>query len=93
MALALGFAAGSYFGWPAGLAAFLAAAAAMLALRTRYDQAVPAFWIGRICAFCIDQGGGRTPDMEQRIDAFADHVAEQVATGEDDEVRTLFLFK
>ncbi len=58
----------------------------MLALRRRYEWVFPAFWIGRIGAFALDRGSGNTPDMEPRIDAFADLIAAQVEKAEDDEV-------
>lgn len=84
--LAIGLAAGLFVNvYLAPILAILAMAG-LLRLRRRYEHVLPAFWIGRACAFAAEQGAGRTADMDRRIDAFADHIVSAMQDGTCDEI-------
>ena len=80
-ALAGGLVAGAFGGLAVGLAVTAVLLAAAWLARPRIEKYLAAFWIARICAFCGDQGLGRTPDMDQRIIAFADRIRAEWETG------------
>lgn len=72
--------------WGIALAAGLAAFIGCLALRPLIEPHSNAFWLARILSFIADQGAGREPAIEPRIDSFAARIARTLEDGEADEV-------
>ena len=70
----------------AGLAAAPIMFFALLQLRPWLESRGNALWIARILSFMCDQGAGRVPELDARLDDWAWRVAAVVASGEADEV-------
>jgi pimeloyl-ACP methyl ester carboxylesterase len=71
--------------WPC-LIVYLAFGAAMVWAALRLEQAVPYLWPVHVYNFAADQVAGRVARFEERIDRFAERIAEYIATSTDDEV-------
>ena len=76
----------AFGGGLAGLAAAAIAFFALLQSRPWLEGRGNALWLARILSFICDQGAGRVPELDARLDAWAGRVAGVVAAGEADEV-------
>ena len=70
----------------AGIVAAVAVFIGLAALRSRLEQRIGAFWLARVFAFIVAQGGGTAPDIEARTDVFATRVAAAMTEAGADEV-------
>jgi len=50
------------------------------------DRRLSAFWLARSCAFLVDRGTGRAPEVDARSSVFASRIARAVCDGGNDEV-------
>ena len=71
--------------WPC-IAVYLALGAAMIWAALRLEQAVPYLWPVHVFNFAADQVAGRVEQFEERIDRFAERIADYIAGSTDDEV-------
>ena len=85
-ALLAGLAVDYFLGPLAGAAATAAAFALLVMLRAPLEPRINAFWIARILSFIADRGTESLPDMDARIDRFAQRIAESIGMDEADEV-------
>jgi hypothetical protein len=65
-----------------GIAAFIA----LTALRKPLEERINAFWIARILSFIADQGSGKVPALEARLDQWASRIAKAITNQNADEV-------
>ena len=86
LATLAGMLAGIILPWPAAAVIAVLCFAGLVMLRPVIEPSFAGFWLARICAFIADQGSGLVPDMEARIDAFAERIAEAVKARAADEV-------
>jgi pimeloyl-ACP methyl ester carboxylesterase len=87
--LAIGFAVSWLAGWPgwSGWLIALALAAPATAYGTHVlDRKFSIHWLTRIYAFNIRQVNRQTPELDRRLDGWAERVAEAVRSGECDEI-------
>ena len=86
LAALAGTMAGLVVSWPIAVAVAVLCFAGLVSLRPVIEPYFAGFWLGRICAFIADQGSGLVPEMEARIDIFAQRIAEAVIANGADEV-------
>lgn len=79
-------AANWFAGLLAGFAAFMAVFALAIMLRQPLEERINAFWLARILSFVSDQGAGATPEIERRMDDWAQRIAALMKTGAVDEI-------
>jgi hypothetical protein len=60
--------------------------AILITLRGWLEERINAFWIARILSFIADQGAGRVPALEARLDQWAARIAEAVKDKQADEI-------
>lgn len=80
-----GAAAGLLLHWSLGFGVSMALFAGLTMLQPRFDSAVGAFWLARNGAFAADLADG-IPEMDARIDAFAERIASEARAGATAEV-------
>ena len=73
---------GNWFRWPVALAGFVGVVQAGRALEKRMNS----YWLLRIYAFSAQQGLGLLPDLEARLEQFADHIVRQSLDAAPDEI-------
>lgn len=84
-ALGLGGWLGRQYGIVAGGAGAAAAAVSVLYLGRLVEKRLRCYWLLRIYAFTVRQAGG-LPELEARIDRFAEYMARQIAGSQADEI-------
>jgi hypothetical protein len=86
----ISLAAAAIAGWLGGAAAAaiagIAAFIALIALRRPLEERINAFWIARILSFIADQGAGKVPALEARLDQWARRIATEINKQAADEV-------
>ena len=78
--------AGTLTHWMAGVVLFPVVMAALVMLRPWLEPRMDAFWLGRIGIFTAELGAGKTPAMEERIDAFGARIAAEAIKGDAEEI-------
>jgi pimeloyl-ACP methyl ester carboxylesterase len=86
LAILAGILAGSFVSWWLAAPVVAAVFAGCIALRPFLEARMSTFWLARIGYFYIQQATGKVPDLDARIDAFADRIAAKVQEGGADEV-------
>ena len=92
LGLPLGFGLAAWGAWWAwghagwAVAAGLVVAAGLAVLGRMLESRFSMYWMMRSYHFTARQALGQTPDLEERLDAQADKLAQRLAQGDDDEV-------
>lgn len=81
-----GVGVGAFAGWIAGVLVAVAVFAGLAQLRAPLEDKITAFWLARILSFIADQGSDSLPELDQRIDAFAQRIAGVLRDDPPDEV-------
>ncbi|MDB5818244.1 MAG: hypothetical protein JWQ11_1884 [Rhizobacter sp.] len=63
-----------------------AVAAGLVWIGRQAAHRLHSYWLLRIYDFSVKQADGKTPDLEARLDAFAQRIVEQARNGEQDEL-------
>jgi len=89
-AVLLSIVAAAIAGWLGGAGAAiivgLAAFVALIALRWPLEERINAFWIARILSFIADQGAGKVPALDARLDQWTSRIAQEIRSQGTDEV-------
>ncbi|MFK5922814.1 MAG: hypothetical protein QM496_11600 [Verrucomicrobiota bacterium] len=72
--------------WWVALISSLATVAGFIAIGRILDQRFHAYWLLRTYTFMLKWATGGAPELSQRIEDFAQYIADYIAEGEDDEV-------
>ncbi len=83
--VAIAAVASAAYGAAAGLIGITAMALPFL-LYGPVDRYLNAFWLARSCAFLVDRGTGRAPEVEARCAVFAERIARAASDGGYDEI-------
>ena len=86
LALLAGLGVGSIAGWIAGLAVAVLTFGALVQLRAPLEDKITAFWLARILSFISDQGSENLPELDRRIDAFAERIGNVARHDPPDEI-------
>ncbi len=86
IAVLAGAAVGAFAGWIAGIVAAVAVFAGLVQLRAPLEDKITAFWLARILSFIADQGSDSLPELDRRIDAFAQRIASVLRDDPPDEI-------